>query len=265
MKIFVTPPMNHLELSELGDKNFYILGQLYKRNEKYREYTKNAIKQGRFTILDSGVGDEGEVLTNKELFKLTLEIQPNEVIPLDVLYNKEETLNNFNQFLNWMKDARRKGFLYKRTSILACPQGDTYEDWMECYRYFLNNNFVSCIGMSKKAIPHIMKNPDIAEARTLLVAKLEEQDLLRKPLHFLGQGNPIEFRCYNTNHHAIRSTDSCYPILSALHGVEIEKEGVFKRIPTPPDYFEKEVKEEDIELIKKNVDYLRRCCTSTLK
>ena len=57
MKIFVTPPMNHLELSELGDNNFYILGQLYKRNEKYREYTKNAIKQGRFTILDSGVGD----------------------------------------------------------------------------------------------------------------------------------------------------------------------------------------------------------------
>ena len=163
MKIFVTPPMNHLELSELGDKNFYILGQLYKRDEKYREYTKNAVKQGRFTILDSGVGDEGEVLTNKELFKLTLEIQPNEVIPLDVLYNKEETLNNFNQFLNWMKDARRKGFLYKRTSILACPQGDTYEDWIECYKYFLNNDFVSCIGMSKKAIPHIMKNPDIAE------------------------------------------------------------------------------------------------------
>ena len=47
MRIFVTPPVKHLELSELGDKNFYILGQLYKRNQEYRDYTKKAIESGR--------------------------------------------------------------------------------------------------------------------------------------------------------------------------------------------------------------------------
>lgn len=265
MKIFVTPPMNHLELSELGDKNFYILGQLYKRNEKYREYTKNAIKQGRFTILDSGVGDEGEILTNEELFKLTLEIQPNEVIPLDVLYNKKETLINFNQFLEWMKDARLQGQLDKKTTLLACPQGDTFDDWMDCYKFFLQNDYVSCIGMSKKAIPHIMGMESISDSRTQLVQWLDNDDLLRKPLHFLGQGDPIEFLCYNHNHLAIRSTDSCYPILSALHNVEIEFQKNFKRIPTPSDYFEKEVKKEHEYLIQKNVNYLRRCCRCILQ
>lgn len=30
MEVFVTPPLNYLELSELGDNNFYILAQLYK-------------------------------------------------------------------------------------------------------------------------------------------------------------------------------------------------------------------------------------------
>ena len=46
MKVFVTPPINHLELSELGNENFYILGQLYKRNEEYRKYTKQATEAG---------------------------------------------------------------------------------------------------------------------------------------------------------------------------------------------------------------------------
>ena len=68
MKIFVTPPLNRLELSELGDKNFYVLAQLYKNNPKYREYVAKAKKQGRFLICDNGAGDEGEVVGKEELF-----------------------------------------------------------------------------------------------------------------------------------------------------------------------------------------------------
>lgn len=261
MKIFLTPPMNHLELSELGDNNLYIIGQYYKKNETYRKYVHEAIQNGRFTILDNGTGEEGEVLTNEELFKLTLEIKPNEVIPLDVLYDKDQTLINFNQFLEWMKEAKIKGEL-DDTNILACPQGETFKDWMECYKFFLYSKHVATIGMSKKAIPHIMKNEDIAESRSRLVEMLDALNFLKKPLHFLGQGDPREFHCYNHNHIAIRSTDSCYPILSSLHGIEIEFERKFKRIPTPSDYFEKEIKNEHMYLIKKNVEYLRRCCKS---
>ena len=83
--------MKHLNLSELGNNNLYIIGQYYKKNEQYREYVKEAIKQGRFTILDNGTGEEGEVLTNEELFQLTLEIEPNEVIPLDVCFCSDQS------------------------------------------------------------------------------------------------------------------------------------------------------------------------------
>lgn len=31
MKIFLTPPMKHLNLSELGNNNLYIIGQYYKK------------------------------------------------------------------------------------------------------------------------------------------------------------------------------------------------------------------------------------------
>ena len=57
MKVFVTPPIKYLELSELGD-GFYCLAQLYKHNEKYRAFTKKMKESGKFIILDSGAGDE---------------------------------------------------------------------------------------------------------------------------------------------------------------------------------------------------------------
>lgn len=259
MKVFVTPPLNHLELSELGDNNFYILGQLYKRSEKYREYTKKAIENGRFTILDSGVGDEGEVLTNEELFKLTLEIKPNEVIPLDALYDKDQTLINFNQFLEWMKEAKIKGEL-DDTNILACPQGETFKDWMECYKFFLYSKHVATIGMSKKAIPHIMRDNEIASSRIHLVEILDKSNLLKKPLHFLGQGDPREFLSYPYTEEIVRSTDSCYPILSSLHNIDLVRQQSFERIPTPHDYFEKTITKEQIPLIEHNVDFLKFCC-----
>lgn len=262
MRVFITPPINHLELSELGDNNFYILGQLYKRDEKYREYTKKAIEDGRFTILDSGVGDEGEVLTNEELFQLTLEIEPNEVIPLDVLFNKNQTLINFNQFLEWLKEARANGKLLN-TTLLACPQGKNWEDWYDCYKFFMWNKYVSCIGMSKKAIPHIMNTDNIAFARSKVVSKLKAYNSLSKPLHFLGQGDPKEFIPYK-NEKIFRSTDSCYSILAAINGQDIEKVEKFERIPTPSDYFEKEIKEEQMELIKSNVRYLKKCCNNNV-
>lgn len=249
MRVFITPPINHLELSELGDNNFYILGQLYKRDEKYREYTKKAIEDGRFTILDSGVGDEGEVLTNEELFQLTLEIEPNEVIPLDVLYDSTQTLINFNQFLEWLKEARAKGKLLN-TTILACPQGKNWEAWYDCYKFFMWNKYVSCIGMSKKAIPHIMNTDNIAFARNKVVSKLKAYNSLSKPLHFLGQGDPKEFIPYK-NEKIFRSTDSCYPILAAINGQDIEKVEKFERIPTPSDYFEKKSKKSKWNLLNR--------------
>lgn len=261
MRVFVTPPMSHLELSELGDKNFYILGQLYKKSSEYREYTKKAIADGRFTILDSGVGDEGEVLTNEELFKLTKEIQPNEVIPLDVLYNRNETMRNFNQFVEWLKIERAKSNLMF-TSLLACPQGKNWDEWLDCYRFFLMSRYVTCIGMSKKAIPHIMESDNIAYSRSVVVSRLKSMNLLRKRLHFLGQGDPREFIPYTGMR--FRSTDSCYPILAAMNGIDLSDSEKFVRVPTPANYFDREIDPNIMDLIKKNVNFLRECCNDVL-
>lgn len=259
MKVFITPPINHLELSELGDNNFYILGQLFKKSEKYREYVWRAKKAGRFLTLDSGVGDEGEVLTNEELFEMTRQILPNEVIPLDVLYNKEETIKNALWFIEKMSQVEEM----KEVQIMAVPQGKDLFEWLECYKFFLDEEKVSTIGLSKKGVPYCiygkeMKDQSIAEARHKVMLILETFHFLRKPLHFLGMGDPNEFLFYQSPRfvNVCRSTDSCYTVLSAIHKLDLSWHK-FKRIPTPSDYFEKELTEGQIRLTKKNVLYLK--------
>ena len=164
--------------------------------------------------------------------------------------------------MEWLKEARANGKLLN-TTLLACPQGKNWEDWYDCYKFFMWNKYVSCIGMSKKAIPHVMNTDNIAFARSKVVSKLKAYNSLSKPLHFLGQGDPKEFIPYK-NEKIFRSTDSCYSILAAINGQDIEKVEKFERIPTPSDYFEKEIKEEQMELIKSNVRYLKKCCNNNV-
>lgn len=259
MKVFLTPPMNYLSLTERGD-GLYVIGQFYKKNEEYRNYIRKAKKENRFIILDNGVGEEGEILSNKELFDITLEIEPNEVIPLDVLYNDIETIANMNEFVGWLKEARKKEKLLN-TTLLAVPQGKTFSEWLYCYKLMCKNRYVSCIGMSKKAIPYIMKEEDIMKARLSLVKKLITTGILSKTKdhHFLGQGNPLEFTHYS-NIPNFRSTDSCYPILAGMNDIDISDKDNFKRIPTPADYFELEIPESKMNLIDKNIETLKQCC-----
>lgn len=260
MKTFITPPLNHLELTEKGDGGLYIIGQYYRKNTTYREYVWKAKEQCRFLILDNGVGDEGEVLTNEELFALTLEIEPNEVIPLDVLYDSCKTIENFNQFVEWLKEAREYNHLLQ-TNLLGVPQGKDWKDWLFCYRYMLSSRYTSCIGLSKKAIPYIMGIDDIKQSRWKVYTYLSMKNLIKKDLHFLGQGDVTEFTRYRGRRH-MRSTDSCYPILAAINGIDLSDTEHFKRIPTPSDYFDLKIDDSCNELIDKNIAFLKQCCKS---
>ena len=255
MNVFVTPPLKHLELSELGDHNFYVLAQLYKNNEAYREYVHKAKKQSRFIICDNGAGDEGEVVQKEELYEIMKEIQPNEIIPTDTLYDSYQTLSDFHWFVRKMTNEN-----INNVKILACPQGNDLKEYLRCYKIMEDNEKVSTIGWSKKTLPFVIykdnqKDQNIAEARNYFY--LKRQNLLQKPVHCLGMGDPQEFLLYNRNR-LMRSTDSCYAILAAINNIDLSKN--FKRVPTPADYFDMELNSTQIELAKKNVEFIKNCC-----
>lgn len=250
-KIFFTPPNAHLDLSSYGTNNFYCLGQIYKKNPEYKKYALKAKQDGRFIILDSGVGDHGKPLTNKELFEVACELKPNEVIPLDELYNVNKTIYNTIQMYEWLVEAG----LDSEIDILMCPQGNNLFEWFECYKTALNMPFVKTIGLSKKTIPHIVygasSDEKIIESRHLIFDILKLLKLLTKPIHLLGSGGPAEYQYYK-NEPLIRSTDSCVAIWEGMNGNMFDNPE-YKRIPTPADYFELVINKEQFVDVYRNM------------
>ena len=254
MDFYVIPPLNRLDLIEKGDRVF-VLSQLWKKSQEYRDFIFKMKEQGKWITLDNGAGDHDTTTTEMDLIQICKELEPNEVIPIDLLFDKETTILNLDRFISLLKSEG-----LEHIEIFACPQGKDKEDWFECYKYMLDKEEVKTIGLSKITVPYIYgtgKNDQgIMEGRQLCFKELKELDLIRKPIHCLGAGDPREFMMY-LNHPLMRSTDSCFSVWSGMNKVNWE-EGDFTRIPTPKEYFDIEVKEEDEQLILSNINFLKK-------
>ena len=49
-----------------------------------------------------------------------------------------------------------------------------------------------------------------------------------------------------------------------MNGIDLSDREKFERVPTPADYFDREIAPETMELIKKNIQFLRECCNDVL-
>jgi len=189
-------------------------------------------------------------------------LMPNEVVPPDTLFDRDKTLFSLSSFIKRMREED----LLKEIEIFAAPQGKTKEDWLNCYEEMLNNSDVTTIGLSKLGVPfawlgEAKDDQNIMEARHLCVDYLLENNLIHKPLHFLGMGSPMEFVKYKElNNPLFRSTDSCNSIWSAMNGLDWNKEQ-FERIPTPKDYFDREMTADQISLAKSNIQWFKQLLT----
>lgn len=257
MKFYAIPPNKHLDMMHNGDR-YFCLAHHYLQDQKYKEYFLNIqnTNSEAFIILDNSAA-EHSLVTEGTLLDIVEELKPNEVIAPDVLFNKRQTITNFNRFVTKMIDQS----LIEHTSIFACPQGSTKGEWLECYRQMAQNPYVSCIGLSKIAVPKcwndVTGDKMIGVSRNECVQELKDRNILIKPLHLLGMGEHTEFDYYLQNKIPnIRSSDSCYTILAAINGISFE-EGDVTRIPTENAYFDVTLTEEQQILAKKNIEYLK--------
>lgn len=255
MKCYVIPPVENLELIKLGDSAF-CLTQLYVKHKKYREYFQQLKSEGWWITMDSGIGDHDPV-TQTVLFEAMKDLMPSEIIPVDTLFNKVETINNMDGFIERMK----REDLIDKVEIFGCPQGSTKEEWIDCYVDFLANPYIKTIGMSKLALPKVFMDStgdiNIMEARHMAVKYLLDNNLISKPLHFLGMGDPREMIMYlRLDNPLFRSTDSCNSIWSAMNNICWDCKQ-FKRIKTPKDYFERIITEEQLILAKENINWFK--------
>jgi len=256
MDIYVISPLSNLEAMKKGDRTF-VLAHLWMKSEKYRAFIMERKAEGQFLTLDNSAA-ERSLVTEDALIKICHELMPNEVIAPDVLFDADATMANLDSFVERMTE---EGLLHN-INIFFCPQGKSQEEWLSCYEYGLDNDFVNVIGFSKIAVPNAWLGIDgdqgIKEGRHNAYNYLLANDMLKKPIHCLGQGDVSEFMYYK--HPMMRSTDSVYPVMAAMNGIDFES-NEFERIPTPHDYLETEVapNKDQEALINKNVRVLRWC------
>lgn len=252
MDFYVIPPLHNLELMDLGDR-YFCLAQLYKRDKSYRKFFKQKVAEGKWVTLDNGVGDF-DFISQDELFTIMKDLMPSEIIPLDVLKDGDATFKNAVEFILRIKEEDLLG----KTQVLAVPQGDTLEEWLECYIKLSNLREVDTIGMSKIGIPWVVsrstKDQNIARDRNVIFDYLQNEELLRKPMHFLGAGSYDEYLHYKGSEY-VRSTDSCFSVFLGMSGIKFEPG--HKRIPTPRDYFDREISEEQMVIVKENITIFR--------
>lgn len=254
MDFYVIPPNSRLELMNKGDR-FFCLSQIYLRNEEYRKFFKLKVAEGAWVTLDNGAGDH-ETVTKEQVLEIAADLQPSELIPLDILFNGSETLKNLDWTINQMKkDSNLEGI-----EVFACPQGKDLDEWLDVYTYMLDNDNVSTIGMSKLAIPYVMSGSSggdvgIAQDRNDMFKLLSYQGLVYKPLHFLGAGEAWEFEMYKGNEF-VRSTDSCFTVWGGMNGQRFGTQD-YKRIPTPKDYFDRVIKDDQMDDILHNIEYMK--------
>lgn len=255
MQFYVIPPLSRLDLMEQGDRIF-VLAQLWKQSEEYRQQIKAYKAEGKWITLDNGAGDFNTTTTQEELIAIVEDLMPNEVIPLDVLYERESTLYNLRVFITMLEQKD----LLDKVEIFAVPQGKDKREWKMCYEEMLENPYVKTIGFSKITVPSVFEtgadDQGIMEGRHLCYDELKSEGLLLKPIHCLGAGDPREFVKY-IGDPIMRSTDSCFSVWAAMNGISWE-EGNFERIKTPHDYFDRSVSEEAVEVALSNINFLKK-------
>ena len=259
MRCCVIPPKKHLDLAHAGDW-YFCLAQLYYKDRNYRNFFKSLrqLTDRPYIILDNGAAEKDQV-DDDLLLDIVEDLRPDEVIAPDTLYDSQDTLLRTREFVRKMFKRKLTTF----TTIMGCPQGLTVEEWINCYKAMLSMPHISVIGLSKISIPYCWmkaKNDTaIAESRNKCIDLLIEKNLIKKDLHFLGMGDPAEFEHYKTlNKYKayFRSTDSCYTVLAAYHGIDFHKE--FKRVETDNSYFDIELTDNQIKLALKNIWYLKK-------
>lgn len=257
MDFYVIPPLSNLELMDQGDR-YFCLTQLYKRDPNYREFFRQRVADGKWVTLDNGAGDH-DLVSERDVIMAAVDLCPSEVIPPDVLFDGVQTILNLESFIYALRGQFRIAAA-KMPEIFAVPQGNNLSEWLFVYEYMLRHPQVDTIGLSKITVPKILFDaaPDqsIKEARHMMFDTLKSKEFIKKPIHLLGMGDPREFAYYK-NEPLMRSTDSCNSVWSAMNDILFEND-CSKRIPTPKDYFDREMSRGDLMFAEFNIEWMKK-------
>lgn len=234
------------------------LYHIVKSNDTYAKHFRELREQGQFVIMDNGAA-EGVNPSYEELIPVYAKVHPSEIVLPDVVYNKVETIKRtvaaYNEF--------ERNSLQEVYQFMAVPQGETFNDWLDCLTTFLSLPHITTIGVSKFVTPKFQKEMgDDANVRLECVdAIVRLAHRMKRPvqIHLLGcYDNPKEIAEINRIFEdVVRGTDSAIAYVYSRAGVKYEP-NVDRPDNNEIDFHNGTV--DDIELLQYNMDRWEVIC-----
>lgn len=226
MEICHVVPANHLELSELGDFDF-CLAHIALRNETYKRFFMQRVKEGRDVYMDNGVWELGHPLDADTMIELAVEIQPTYVYAPDYMNDAAKTVQSAIKFGE--QAYKHPDF---RAHIVCVSQGRTLDEWYNCVRKLAGLPYKCChtIAINTLFLDDIYtdlvhEGERRTKTRLALLERLHK-DLSKinvKRFYATGFGAPIDAKEL-TKFYWLRGVDSAIASVLALSGAEIEPE-----------------------------------------
>lgn len=194
-------------MNRYGHSDYHMgLAHLFKY-QLYRNFFKGA---DGYKILDTGVIEE-EPVSNQRLIELGINYEFDEIILPDEPLNAITTVWKIKDFFDNTWDEQDIG-------LMAVPQGNTIQEWMDCYTYILEHEFpIDSIGIPKS----LDSFGDGVRRQVCYLIDHNRPEGLK--FHLLGiYNNPIELRSL-IHFNWIRGCDSVLPIWLGQRGVELHE------------------------------------------
>ena len=290
MNIAVITPIPYLE--ETSKASFHmVLGHLL-NNQTYKNFYDNLrVKNPGTFILCDNSANEGYMIKGRELINLAASINADELIAPDKYHDAKVTEDETYRFLDdfYVSDLK------DNYSVMAVPQGKTFDHYLHCFETFLRDPRINTIGIGyRNLVPAIVDEMNILDinewdlglsedeikkltkklepdcfnytmSRLFFLAKYVDFGAMKrynKRIHLLGLYNPYELRLINkclskVKMKYIRSCDSASPWQAAQANVEFDKGfGVYTKPKAFLD-FEQVIDEKQRVIFEGNLKMLR--------
>ena len=263
MNIYHEAPLSIFKKVQKMTDGDYCLVHLLEESEEYKNAFLDAVKQGRTVILDNSIFELGEAFDG-DLFAKWIEIlKPTYYIIPDVFNDSQQTINNFNDWVNNYSGLPGK--------MMAVAQGNTEDEFIECYKYLVDKVDKIAISFcynflkhSKISTKHAVYDEffSIMANRQALLSNMLKRDIINKnkPHHLLGCTLPQEFKAYK-NYQWIDSIDTSNPVVAGLMGIKYTEDGLTTK-PTQKLFtlINDEINVEQFQCIEYNINKFKTFC-----
>lgn len=232
---------------------------------------------GDYLILDNSAHERSEGENLVRLLEQAKQLCASEIVLPDKLFDKTRTVYNARSSLSSIERMIFLGQVKSIPRLMIVPQGATPKELDECLwdivgfivdlmmRSKAPEKYRFVIGVSKDYNTYWSNQPNFLIdffRKSVFPASRE----IGADIHLLGWPLPLKSLSEIAYRYGplIRSTDSARPYTFALAGIDLSQSLDVKYPKRPRDFFCRDIPEENLEILRRNIHVYRNLCRGFL-